>query len=56
MEEICQVYQKLEVCFPWQQGDLLVIENLLTAHARNTFVGERKLFVAMGELMGFDEV
>lgn len=56
MEEICKVYQKLEVCFPWQQGDLLVIENLLTAHARNTFVGERKLLVAMGELMSFDEV
>lgn len=56
MAEICEVYQKLEVSFPWQQGDVLVLDNLLTAHGRNPYVGERKLLVAMGELMSFDEV
>ncbi len=56
IDEICQVYQKLEVCFPWQQGDVLVLDNILAAHARNPYLGERKLLVAMGELTNFDEV
>ncbi|NJP21132.1 MAG: TauD/TfdA family dioxygenase [Hydrococcus sp. CRU_1_1] len=56
MSEICEVYQKLEVSFSWQSGDLLILDNLLTAHARNPYVGERKLLVAMGEMMNFDEV
>jgi hypothetical protein len=56
MEEICGIYQKLEVSFPWQAGDLLMLDNLLTAHGRNPYVGERKLLVAMGELRSFDEI
>jgi alpha-ketoglutarate-dependent taurine dioxygenase len=56
MDEICQVYQKLEVCFAWQQGDVLALDNVLAAHARNPYVGERKLLVAMGELTSFDEI
>lgn len=33
--------------FPWQKGDLLLIDNLLTAHARNPFTGPRQVLVAM---------
>ncbi|MEJ1937157.1 TauD/TfdA family dioxygenase, partial [Nostoc sp. NIES-2111] len=56
MEEICGVYQKLEVCFPWHKGDVLLLDNILTAHARNPFVGERKLLVAMGEMKSYTEI
>ncbi|WP_414529759.1 TauD/TfdA family dioxygenase [Nodularia chucula] len=56
MEEICGIYQELEETFPWQTGDLLMLDNLLTAHGRNPFSGKRKLLVAMGELMNFDEI
>ncbi|MEH2121100.1 TauD/TfdA family dioxygenase [Nostoc sp.] len=56
MEEICGVYEKLEITFSWQTGDLLILDNLLTAHGRNPFCGERKLFVAMGEMISFDEI
>ncbi|GAB1544229.1 TauD/TfdA family dioxygenase [Scytonema sp. NUACC21] len=56
MEEICAIYQELEISFSWQTGDLLMLDNLLTAHARNPYIGERKLLVAMGELMSFNEV
>lgn len=56
IEELCAVYQQLEVSFPWQRGDVLVLDNLLTAHARNPFVGDRKLLVAMGEMSSFDEI
>lgn len=53
MTEICEVYQELEISFPWQVGDVLLLDNVLTAHARNPFVGERKLLVAMGEMTSF---
>lgn len=56
MEEICGVYQQLEVTFTWQKGDVLLLDNILAAHARNPFVGERKLFVAMGEMRSYTEI
>jgi amino acid adenylation domain-containing protein len=51
MEEIGAIYQKNQVSFAWQQGDILMLENMLTAHSRNPYVGSRKIVVAMGELM-----
>jgi amino acid adenylation domain-containing protein len=54
MAEICAVYQELEVAFPWQRGDVLMVDNILAAHARNPFRGERKLLVAMGDMVRFD--
>lgn len=51
MHEICSVYQDLEVAFPWRAGDIMMLDNMLVAHARNPFVGERKLCVALGEMM-----
>jgi alpha-ketoglutarate-dependent taurine dioxygenase/acyl carrier protein len=51
MEGIGAIYQKYKISFPWQQGDILMLENMLTAHSRNPYVGSRKIVVVMGELM-----
>jgi alpha-ketoglutarate-dependent taurine dioxygenase len=56
MEEILDVYRRLEVTFPWQEGDVLMLDNLLVAHARNPFVGERKLLVAMGDMESYASI
>jgi non-ribosomal peptide synthetase component F/acyl carrier protein len=56
MLAVCQAYRELEVSFPWQTGDVLMVDNILTAHARNPFSGQRKLLVAMGELRSYADV
>lgn len=51
IEEIMAVYQNAQVSFPWQRGDVLMLDNMLTAHGRNPYVGNRKIVVAMGEMV-----
>jgi amino acid adenylation domain-containing protein len=56
MEEILEVYRQLEVSFRWEAGDIVMLDNMLTAHGRNPYVGERKLYVAMGEMLSYADV
>lgn len=56
MNHICEVYRKAEVCFPWQQGDILMLDNMLTAHARRPFSGTRKIYVIMGQMISASEI
>ncbi len=55
MNQILALYRQLEVSFPWRRNDIMLLDNVLTAHARNPFVGERKLLVAMGEMLSYAE-
>jgi alpha-ketoglutarate-dependent taurine dioxygenase len=50
VDRIGELYEELCVEFPWQQGDLIAVDNMLVAHARRPFSGPRKLLVAMGEM------
>jgi non-ribosomal peptide synthase protein (TIGR01720 family)/FkbM family methyltransferase len=56
VEEICAVYWQHSVAFPWQAGDVLMVDNMLTAHGRNPFTGARKIVVAMGEMISAEEL
>lgn len=49
IEEINRIYQQEKVVFSWQKGDILILDNMLTAHGRMPFVGKRKTFVGMSE-------
>lgn len=51
MAEITHVYRELSVSFPWQKGDLMLLDNMLSAHGRNPYVGARKILVTMGEMV-----
>jgi len=48
---ITELYWQHAVAFPWQQGDVLMVDNMLVAHARNPYTPPRKMYVAMGDLV-----
>jgi alpha-ketoglutarate-dependent taurine dioxygenase len=56
IEEINGVYRRIAVSFPWQKGDILMLDNMLTAHARNPYKGPRKIVVAMGEMIDQEKI
>ncbi len=56
IEAINAAYDRCAVRFDWQQGDVVMLDNMLAAHARDPFDGERKIVVAMGEIYGRDQV
>ena len=49
IDAILKVYEQQAVVFPWRAGDVLLVENMLTAHGRNPFSGKRKVVVGMSQ-------
>ena len=47
LKTIRQINQSLEVCFDWQNGDVLIIDNVLAMHGRKPYHGPRRVLVAM---------
>lgn len=54
LDGIRSAYRDVAVSFPWQEKDVLLIDNMLTSHSREPFVGPRKILVAMAELYAKD--
>jgi natural product biosynthesis luciferase-like monooxygenase protein len=50
VDTLREVYRKSEVSFPWQEGDILMLDNMLSAHGRSPYTGPRKILVTMGEM------
>ena len=50
LEEIREVYERAAVRFDWRLDDVLMIDNFLVSHGRESFVGPRRVLVAMADL------
>jgi alpha-ketoglutarate-dependent taurine dioxygenase len=49
IEAIREAYRSETVSFAWQEGDILMLDNMLVAHGRHPYSGNRKILVAMAE-------
>lgn len=56
LEELRAAYRRAKVAIPWQKGDCLVLDNMLMAHGREPFTGERRVVVAMSEPRRWEDV
>jgi Taurine catabolism dioxygenase TauD, TfdA family len=51
MDHVGEIYERNAVRFTWRVGDMVSLDNMLTAHGRDSFVGPRKIVVALGDLV-----
>jgi alpha-ketoglutarate-dependent taurine dioxygenase len=42
-------YHKQTISFPWEKGDVMLLDNMMVAHGREPFSGPRKVAVGMAE-------
>lgn len=49
LQKVRAAYDAETIRFSWQKGDVVMLDNMLTAHGRDPFVGERRTVVAMAE-------
>lgn len=47
LKQITDLHFQCAIKFPWQKNDVLMLDNMLMAHGRMPFKGERKVYVSM---------
>ena len=56
VELINGVYEANTVREPWQAGDLMLVDNIRTAHSREAYEGPREILVGMAEPVRLSDV
>ncbi len=47
LEQVRAAFRRHEVTFPWQPGDVLLLDNMQVAHGRRPFRGQRKVLASL---------
>ena len=49
IREVIDTINTIVVVRPWNEGDFVMVDNMLAAHGRKAYTGDRKIIVAMAE-------
>lgn len=49
LREVRAAFADVTVAFPWERGDVMLIDNMLASHGRNPFSGPRKILAWLAE-------
>lgn len=49
LDHLREIYRQETVMFPWQEHDVLMLDNMFSAHGRSPYEGPRKVLVGMAE-------
>lgn len=50
LRPVRQAFDQAAICFPWQSGDVLLLDNMQVAHGRRPFRGQREHLAVLLEL------
>jgi alpha-ketoglutarate-dependent taurine dioxygenase len=56
LDELRRLYAEQTASFPWRRGDVMLLDNMLTAHGRKPYSGPRKVLTAMARPTPWSEV
>ena len=56
LDELREAYRRETIAFPWQANDVLLLDNMLAAHGRAPYTGERKVLVGMAHPCSLSEI
>ncbi|SNT65893.1 Taurine dioxygenase, alpha-ketoglutarate-dependent [Asanoa hainanensis] len=56
LDAIREAYEQETTSFAWKAGDVMIIDNMLSAHGRTPFTGDREVLVAMGTPVSLADV
>jgi len=56
IELLMDLYQKHKIKYPYEKGDVLILDNMRVAHGREAFTGDRKVYVAMMEQVSYEDI
>jgi alpha-ketoglutarate-dependent taurine dioxygenase len=55
-EQLRAAYRAEAVAFQWSEGDVMLVDNMLAAHGRAPFEGQRRILVGMSEATSREEI
>ena len=56
LDALRALYRNEQRAFAWRPGDVLLLDNLLVAHGREPFAGERRILTGMADLVEWEHV
>lgn len=48
---VMRAYEAEKVSFPWERGDVMLLDNMTMYHGRESYTGERRIIVAMTDIV-----